>query len=69
MKVKADEALDLFFKEKGQIDGYLIENRNGNNIIQPKKIDFKDFLVNNGETALGKYGNVLKGIIKILKGE
>lgn len=66
VKVKADEAIDLFSKEEGQIDGFLIENRNGNNIIQPKRVDFKDFLVNNGETALGKYGDVLKGIIKIL---
>ena len=53
-------------KENGQIDGFLIENRNGNNILEPKRVDFKDFLVNNGETAIGKYGNVLKGIIKIL---
>jgi 8-oxo-dGTP pyrophosphatase MutT (NUDIX family) len=66
VKVKADEALDLFKKEQGQIDGFLIENKDGNNTIQSKRVDFKDFLVNNGETALGKYRNVLKGIIKIL---
>lgn len=28
-----------------------------------------EFLVNSGETALGKYGNVLNAIINILKGE
>ena len=69
VKVKADEALALFEKEEGQIDGFLIESRDGKMIMEPKKVDFSEFLVNKGETALGKYGNVLKGIIKILKGE
>lgn len=66
VKVKADEALILFEKEEGQIDGFLIEKRNGEMVMEAKKVDFSEFLVNKGETALGKYGNVLKGIIKLL---
>lgn len=69
VKVKADEALELFRKEEGQIDGYLIEKQDGKMVMNFKKVDFKDFLVNKGETALGKYGNVLNGIINVLKGE
>ena len=67
VKVKAEDALDLFKKEQGQIDGFLIKNRSGETVMEAKKVDFKDFLVNDGETAIGKYGNVLKGILKILK--
>jgi 8-oxo-dGTP pyrophosphatase MutT (NUDIX family) len=69
VKVKANEALELFKKENGKIDGFLIENQNGKMVMSAKKVDFSEFLVNAGETALGKYGNVLKGIIKISKGE
>ena len=69
VKVKADEAFKLFEKEEGQIDGFLIKNQDGKTVMTAKKVNFSEFLVNNGETALGKYGNVLKGIIKILKGE
>lgn len=69
VKVKADEALELFKKENGKIDGFLIENQNGKMVMSAKKVDFSEFLVNAGETALGKYGNVLNGILNILKGE
>lgn len=66
VKVKAEEALELFKSEKGQIDGFVIECVDGKNQMREKKIDFSEFLVNNGETAMGKYGNVLNGIISIL---
>ena len=69
VKVKADDALELFKKENGKIDGFLIENKNGKMVMSAKKVDFSEFLVNAGETALGKYGNVLNGILNILKGE
>lgn len=69
VKVKANEALELFKKENGKIDGFLIENQNGKMVMSAKKVDFSEFLVNAGETALGKYGNVLNGILNILKGE
>lgn len=69
VKVKATEALELFKAEQGQIDGVEIKMHNGKTEAQPRKIDFSEFLVNNGETALGKYGNVLNAIINILKGE
>lgn len=67
VKVKADEVLDLFKKEQGKISGFEIKFDGKTNKISQKQINFADFLVNKGETALGKYGNVLKGIINILK--
>lgn len=69
VKVKAEDALRLFEKEQGQIDGFEIKKQDGKIVMQKKMVDFSEFLVNKGETAIGKYGNVLKGIIKILKGE
>ena len=69
VKVKAEDALRLFEKEQGQIDGFEIKKQDGKMVMQKKAVDFSEFLVNKGETAIGKYGNVLKGIIKILKGE
>ena len=61
VKVNAKEALDLFKKEKGKIDAEII---NLDNTISKRQVDFKEFLVNKGETALGKYGNILKFIIE-----
>lgn len=69
VKVKADEALNLFETQTGEIAGFEIKPENGENIIIPEPVDFNEFLVNPGETAMGKYGDVLKGIIKLLKGE
>lgn len=60
--VNAKEARDLFKKENGQIKGKEIDL---NNEIIQRNIDFTEFLVNEGETALEKYGDVLKKIIEI----
>ena len=60
--VNAKEALDLFKKENGQIKGKEITL---DNQIVERNIDFTEFLVNDGETALGKYGDVLKKVIEI----
>ena len=69
VKVKANEVLELFETQTGEIEGFEIKPENGENIIVPESVDFDEFLVNPGETAMGKYGDVLKGVIKILKGE
>ena len=60
--VNAKEALDLFKKENGQIKGKEITL---DNQIVERNIDFTEFLVNDGETALEKYGDVLKKVIEI----
>ncbi len=69
VRVKAKDALELFEKKDGRISGFVIKNVDGKNIETAQQIEFSDFLVNKGETALGKYGDVLREIIKILEGE
>ena len=64
VKVNAKEALDLFKTENGKIDAEII---NLDNTINKRQVDFKEFLVNKGETALGKYGNVLKFVMEKTK--
>lgn len=65
VKVKAKDTMDLLKKEKGCIKGEEITVKDGENTIENKDIWFEDFLVNDGETALGKYGDVLKKIIEL----
>jgi len=62
VRVNAKEALELFKKEDGSINGTEIDV---NNVITEKSIDFKEFLVNDMETATGKYGAVLEKIIDL----
>lgn len=69
VKVKADETLKLFEIENGEIDGFLIKLDGNCNKIQQKQIKFADFLVNEGETAIEKYGKILEGILNLLRGE
>lgn len=59
--VNAKETLELFQKQKGSISGKVIHI---NNEIEEKDIDISEFLVNDGETLLGKYGEVLETVIK-----
>ena len=60
--VNAKEALKLFQKENGTIEGKEITLENE---MIKRPIDFKEFLVNEGETALEKYGEVLKKVIEL----
>ncbi len=65
VKVNAKDALDLFTKEDGIIKGVEITDENGIIVSKEKEFTIKDFLVNKGETALGKYGDVLRKIIEV----
>lgn len=65
--VNAKETLDLFEKESGSIMGKVITCEDDGNKEEEIEVDFKDFLVNNGETAMGKYGDVLRKVIEILE--
>lgn len=65
--VNAKETLDLFEKESGSIKGKIITCLNDGVNCEETDVDFKDFLVNNGETAMGKYGDVLRKVIEILE--
>lgn len=60
--VSAKDALDLFQKESGSIFGREISL---DNKMTTRDISFSEFLVNDGETALEKYGDVLKKIIEL----
>ena len=65
VKVNAKDTLELINKGKGYINGKKILIENGSNVEYQDKIYFEDFLVNKGETALEKYGDVLKKVIEI----
>lgn len=67
VKVNALSALDLFTKGKGTIKGIEITNDGTKNIAVEKNLTIDDFLVNAGETAIGKYGDVLRKIVEITK--
>ena len=62
--VNAKDTLELFQKENGTIEGKEITLKNE---MIKRPIDFKEFLVNEGETALEKYGEVLKKVIELTK--
>jgi isopentenyldiphosphate isomerase len=63
VKVNAKKTLDILKKESGSLIGEKSHKENGKVIVSNEKITFDDFLVNKGETAITKYGNVLKFII------
>lgn len=64
VKVNAKAALELFKNGSGEIDGTIIKISKGKITIEKDKIKYSDFLVNAGETALGKYKEVLENIIE-----
>lgn len=67
VKVNAQEALDLFKNEQGKINGTVIKKNNTTNSVEDKDILFEDFLVNKGETAIEKYGDILNKVIELTK--
>lgn len=64
--VKASDVLKLFEAEKGTIKGSELSINGNKKELKAIDVDFKDFLVNKHETALGKYGDVLRKIESIL---
>lgn len=67
VKVNAKEAYDLFKQGYGSIKGQLIRKNGTMSIIVEKDINFSDFLVNDGETALTKYGDILMKVIALVE--
>lgn len=66
VKVNAKETLRLFEKGYGSIKAQVIKQDENNNIItEYRNVDFSEFLVNEHETAYGKYSDVLKKIIEL----
>lgn len=67
VKVNAKETLKLLKEEQGSINGTTIKKHQDTNIAEQKEIKFQDFLVNKGETAITKYGDVLNKVIELTK--
>jgi len=65
VKVNAKETLELFTKEEGSINGVEISEVDGKIVTKDRVLTMDDFLVNKGETAIGKYGDVLRKVIEI----
>ncbi|MBR1413587.1 MAG: NUDIX domain-containing protein [Bacilli bacterium] len=65
VKVNANDTLNLFLKGSGLVKGIeIIKTSNGIN-IETKDIDISEFLINDGETLINKYGDVLKKVIEL----
>ena len=60
--VNAKDALELFQKEEGTLLGKEISV---NNEVTEREIRLTEFLVNDGETFIEKYGDVLRKIIEL----
>lgn len=58
----AKEALELFQKEEGTLLGKEISV---NNEVTEREIRFTEFLVNDGETLIEKYSDVLRKVIEL----
>lgn len=67
VKINASETLAVLKNESGSLKGEKCIKQNGKIIILDTTINFADFLVNKGETAINKYGKVLEFIINKLK--
>lgn len=68
VKVSASDALELFKNEQGNISATIISQDNVGEIkLTKREVNFNEFLVNEHETALEKYGAILNKIIEITK--
>ncbi len=67
VKVNAKDTLSLLEKGEGSVSGTVIKKEGNKNVSQDRDINFEEFLVNKGETAVGKYGNVLNHVIELSK--
>ena len=65
VKVKAKDALNLFETGEGIIKGTQITFDGTKNIALERELTLKDFLINKGETAITKYGFILRKIIEV----
>lgn len=63
-----EKLLELFEKNEGSIDALIITGRGNNLISENREVTLDEFLVLDDETALEKYGNVLKNVISAVKG-
>lgn len=67
VKVNAKDTLKLFENGSGSIKAEVITYQEGKNIMTKRDITASEFLVNPGETLLGKYGSVLRKVIELVE--
>lgn len=67
VKVNAKDTLELLKNESGIINGTCIEQKDNGIFVQERQVKFEDFLVNQGEIGLIKYGDVLNKVIELNK--
>ncbi|MEE0699746.1 MAG: NUDIX domain-containing protein [Bacilli bacterium] len=65
VKVNAKQVIQLIEKKVETILAEVIENINGKNIVVSKEVSLKNFLVNQNETPMGKYGDILNKVIEL----
>lgn len=65
VKVNAKQTLKLLKTETGKIKATVITRENDSIVAKEQEISLEKFLVNKGETAIGKYGDVLKKVIEL----
>lgn len=63
--VDAKEALQLFQKEEGSILGKVLTQGTDRIDITERMVSFSEFLVNDHETTLEKYGDILRKVIEL----
>lgn len=67
VKINAQKALEIIEKERGETMAQKCFKENGKLKTEDILITFDDFLVNPGETAIEKYGEVLKFICDLIQ--
>lgn len=65
VKVNAKECLQLLNKDIDNIKGVFIVKKSDDLVCEERDIIFDNFLVNKGETAIGKYGDILNKVISL----
>jgi isopentenyldiphosphate isomerase len=65
VKVNVKSALELFKNGNGKIEGETIKFCDDKIQVSNSTINFSDFLVNENETAITKYGDILEKILKV----
>ncbi len=67
VRVNAKAALGVLKDGAGEIDATKVVKIDNKITIIENKVCFNDFLVNPGETAIGKYGNILMKVIDLTR--
>lgn len=65
----AKKLLEMFENNSGTIDAIVITSDDGKLVREEREVSLEEFLVLKDETALEKYGNVLKNIIRVCENE